>query len=96
MDTQFYITITLKTHKGLESFAKFCIGNNRHRAVDIFRQLKGSRNVSEKNILSFDFMEVEKGLPVNLDFIACTLNQLAENCRIITKELFVLENFENL
>jgi hypothetical protein len=28
METQFYITITLKTHKGLESFAKFYIGNN--------------------------------------------------------------------
>jgi hypothetical protein len=95
METQFYITITLKTHKGLESFAKFFIGNSRHRALDIFKQLKGSRNVSEKNILYFDFVEIEKALPVNLDFITCTLNQLAENCRIITKELFISENFES-
>lgn len=94
METQFYITITLKTHKGLESFAKFFIGNNRHRASEIFKQLKGSHNVNEKNILYFDFLETEKGLPVSLDFITCTLNQLAENCRIITKELFILENFE--
>ena len=94
METQFFITITLKTHKGLESFAKFFIGNNRHRAYEIFNQLKGSRNVNEKNILYFDFLETEKGLPVNLDFITCTLNQLAENCRIITKMLFI-ENFEN-
>lgn len=94
METQFYITITLKTHKGLESFAKFFIGNNRHRAFEIFKRLKGSHNVTEKNILYFDFLETEKGLPVNLDFITCTLNQLAENCRIITKELFILENFE--
>ena len=94
METQFYITITLKTHKGLESFAKFFIGNNRHRAFDIFKQLKGCHNVTEKNILYFDFLETEKGLPVNLDFITCTLNQLAENCRIITKELFISENFQ--
>lgn len=94
METQFYITITLKTHKGLESFAKFYIGNNRQLAFNIFRQLKGSQNVSEKNILYFDFLETEKGLPVNLDFITCTLNQLAENCRIITKELFISENLE--
>jgi hypothetical protein len=40
-------------------------------------------------------MEIEKGLPVNLDFITCTLNQLAENCRIITKELFKSESFES-
>ena len=94
METQFYITITLKTHKGLESFAKFYVGNNRQLAINIFRQLKGSQNVSEKNILYFDFLETEKGLPVNLDFITCTLTQLAENCRIITKELFISENLE--
>jgi hypothetical protein len=63
MEAQFYITITLNTHNGLESFAKFFIGNNRHRAVDIFKQLKGSRSTSEKNILYFDFMENEKGIP---------------------------------
>lgn len=95
METQFYITITLKTHNGLECFAKFFIGNNRHRAFDIFKQLKGSHNVTEKNILYFDFWETKKGLPVNLDLITCTLNQLAENCRIITKELFISENFES-
>ena len=95
METQFYITITLKTHKGLESFAKFFIGNNRHRALGIFKQLKGSSDVSEKNMLYFDFIEAEKGLPVNLDFITCTLDQLAENCRIITKELFISVNFES-
>jgi hypothetical protein len=95
METQFYITITLKTHKGLESFAKFFIGNDRHRAFEIFKQLKGSHNVTEKNILYFDFLETEKGLPVNLDFITCTLNQLAENCRIITKELFISENLKS-
>ncbi|WP_336518176.1 hypothetical protein [Pollutibacter soli] len=94
METQFYITITLKTHKGLETFAKFFIGNHRDLALNIFRQLKGSPNVSEKNVLYFEFMETEKGLPVNLDFIACTLDQLAENCRIITKELFISENLE--
>ncbi len=95
METQFFITITLKTHKGLESFAKFFIGNNRHRALHIFRQLKGSGDVSEKNILYFDFIETDKGLPVNIDCINCTLDQLAENCRIITKELFISENFAN-
>lgn len=95
METQFFITITLKTQKGHESFAKFYIGNNRHRAFDIFKQLKGSNDVSDKNMLYFEFIEAEKGLPVNLDFITCTLNQLAENCRIITKELFIAENFES-
>ena len=95
METQFYITLTLKTVKGLESFAKFFIGNNRARAFAIFKQLKGMHEVSEKNVLYIDFLETKEGLPVNLDVITCTLNQLAENCRIITKEIFKLENLED-
>lgn len=94
METQFYITLTLKTLKGFESFAKFFIGNDRQRAIDIFRQLKGVHNVSEENVLYIDFLETKEGLPVNLDVITCTLNQLAENCRIITKEIFKSENLE--
>ena len=95
METQFYISITLKTHKGFESFAKFFIGNNRERAYAIFRKLEGTREVSEKNVLYIEFVETKLDLPVNLDVITCTLNQLAENCKVITKELFKSENLEN-
>lgn len=95
METQFYITLTLKTVRGPEGFAKFFIGNHRERAYAIFQKLEGMHEVSEMNVLYIDFMETKMGLPVNLDVITCTLNQLAENCRIITKELFKLENLES-
>ena len=95
METQFYITLTLKTCKGLKSFAKFSIGNDRGRAFAIFEKLKGMDNVSEDHVLYIDFMETIEGLPINLNVITCTLNQLAENCRTITKELFKSENLES-
>ena len=94
METQFYITLTLKTPKGFESFAKFFIGNDRYRALAIFKQLKGMHDINEENLLYLDFLETREGLPVKVDVITCTLDQLAENCRIITKELFKLENLE--
>ena len=94
METQFYITITMKTVKGLECFGKFFIGNHRERAYAIFQKLQGMHEVSESNVLYIDFMETKMGLPVDLDVITCTLGQLAENCKIITKELFKLENLE--
>ena len=93
METQFYIRFTLKTHHGWESFAKFFIGNNRQKANVIFNKMKGME-VSEKNVLQIDFIETVGGLPINLKMLTCTLDQLAENCKLITKELFKLKNLE--
>jgi hypothetical protein len=93
MTTQFYIVLNIKTPKGPESFARFFIGNNRMRAYDLFSQMKGSE-VDEKNVLYLDFMETVNDLPVNLKMITCTLGQIAENCKLITKEVFKLSNLE--
>ena len=95
METQFYITFMLKTSDGLKSYAKFFIGDDRECAFAILQNLKGTHDVSETNVLYIEFIETKEGLPVNLDLISCTLNELAENCKIITKELFKSENLEN-
>lgn len=94
MDTQFYILITLKTPEGMDTFGRFFIGNNRAYANTLFNRLEGSDDASEKDILFLDFMETAGGLPLNLKMKSCTLNQLAENCKLIAKELFKLNNLE--
>jgi hypothetical protein len=71
-----------------QAFAKFFIGDNRQEAIDLFSMLKGIPEVREDYPLTIDFVETKKGLPVNLDMINCSLQQLEENTRIITKELF--------
>ena len=88
METQFYILISLKKENDPESFARFFIGNNREHAYRIFRRLKSTGEISEKDILYLEFMETRENLPVNLEMISCNLSQLAENCKIITKEIF--------
>ena len=88
MDTQFYITCSFKTSADYTPFAKFFIGNNREIAYAIFKKLNGSDEVNEMNVLYLDFMETWEGLPKNLKVKSCTLQQLSENCSIITKELF--------
>ena len=95
METQFYITFMLKTTEGLKSFAKFFIGDDRERAITIFQNLKGTHDVSETNVLYIEFIETKGGLPINLDMMSCTLNELGKNCKTITKELFKSENLEN-
>lgn len=93
METQFNIEFRLKTDNGWERFAKFYIGNDRKRALAIFKRLEGME-VNEKNVLHIDFIETVQGLPVNLKVLTCNLDQLAENCKCITKELFKLKNLE--
>jgi hypothetical protein len=93
MKTQFYIEFRIKTGPAWESFAKFYIGNDRKQANNIFKKLQGME-ADEKNVLQIDFTEKVEGLPININMLTCTLDQLAENCKCITKELFKLKNLE--
>lgn len=94
METKFYILLSMKTPTGPESFAQFFVGNNRAATQAIFRKLKGTPDIDEKSVLYLDFMETNDSLPMNLELISCTLEQLAENCKLITKEIFKLKNLE--
>jgi len=94
MDTQFHITFSFKTNEDYKPFAKFFLGNNREIAYNIFRILKGSDEVNEMKMLFLDFVETCEGLPKNLKVKSCTLQELSENCSIITRELFKFDNLE--
>jgi hypothetical protein len=86
--------VTLKTPDGLDTFGRFFIGDNKEHAYNLFNKLKGNDEASETDLLFLDFMETSDGLPLNLKVKSCTLNQLAENCKTITKELFKMNNME--
>lgn len=90
----FFIVLNIRTGTGYECFGKFFIGNNRRSAGAIFDQLKGRKNVDEKSLLQLDLMESVNGLPTNMQMLSCSLEDLAENCKIITKERFRLLNME--
>ncbi|AXY76171.1 hypothetical protein D3H65_20220 [Paraflavitalea soli] len=94
MESTFYIQFNVKTQEGLQSYGRFDIGNDSEAAAKIFHQLKGSPDVNEHNFLSLELMETVKGLPVNLQIISCTLDELAYNCRVISKEVFNQANIK--
>ena len=94
METTFSITFSFKSYQGVDCFGRFFIGNDRDRASEIFQQLKGEVDVKETDVLFVDFVEAIEGLPTNLKIKSCTLAQLGENCKIITKEVFKLNNIE--
>jgi hypothetical protein len=94
-ETTFYIILNIRTANGFESTGKFFIGNDREFARATFMALKGDDNVDEKTMLSLELRETVNGLPVNMQIISCTLDQVAENCKIITKEAFRLFNLKD-
>jgi hypothetical protein len=89
----FYILISVRTREGFESFGKYNLGNNRKTATAIFRQLKGSPDL-DQTMLSMELEETVNGLPVNLQILACTLEELAYNTKIIVKETFKFLNLK--
>lgn len=92
MQTKFYIICHLKTPDGPETYGRFEIGNDRHAAAELFAKLKGDKEVNEQNMLCIELMETVNELPININILSCTLDQLTENCRIITKEVFTQYN----
>lgn len=88
MQTAFYIVFNLKTVRGFESFARFFVGDNQEFAYQLFDKLKGISVGVNDSVLQMDLMETREGLPVNIQVMGCTLEELAENCKTITKEVF--------
>ena len=93
-ENTFYLLLSVRTGDGFERFGKFNLGNKRKPAAEIFRQLKGTSNVDEKTMLTIDFVETVKGLPVNLQILGCTLEDVANNCKIVAKETFKALNLK--
>ena len=95
METVFYIVLYIKTPQGFEHFARYYIGNKGELARELFSKLKGNAEDPENCILQMDLMETRHNLPVNIKLIGCTLEEIAENCKVITKEAFKIFTLES-
>lgn len=80
--------------EGPRVIGRFELGSERSAATDLFKKLKGSTEVSMKDMLYIEFMESQEGLPLNIDVVTCDLQQLGTNTMIITQELFRLANLK--
>jgi len=94
MRAGFYIVLNIKTATGFEKYGKFFIGEDAAISDAIFKSLSGSEEPSEKNLLQIDLIEIKHDLPVNVKLLSCTLDEMTENFRIITKEIFKRFNLQ--
>jgi len=82
----------MRTVNGFETFSKFFTGNDRNFVYSVFTKLKGDKNTNNKSMLRIELIETTHGRPLNIKVISCSLEELAENCKIMVKELFKYHN----
>jgi len=94
--TKFYLTLNIRTSDDFHCVGKFFLGSDVNFAENIFRKLKGNKKISRDTFLNLEFVETKNDLPQNVQVIGCTLDELGENCKIITKEAFKFLNMEDV
>lgn len=93
-ETKFYIQLNIKTSDDFKCYGKFALGGSRKFANALFLKMQGSEKVDDQSILQLEFVETRNELPINVQVIGCSLDQLAENCKTITKEVFKFSNLK--
>jgi hypothetical protein len=94
MAIEYRIALHARTASGFDTFGEFFIGNNRRAANELFKTLKGSIEHIEDGVLLMELREVNRNLPFDIKMIHCTLDEVADNCRLITKSQFNTLNFK--
>ena len=88
MAIEYRIALHTRSASGFDTFGEFFIGNDRQAAKELFGNLKGSPDSVEDGLLIMELREINRNLPFDIQMINCTLDQLADNCRLITKNQF--------
>jgi hypothetical protein len=88
MKMLFQISLHIKTPSGFETYGTFDLGEDRQQATEIFNQLKGTADIALHSVLYMDLLEIRDGIPIPMEIRHCTLEDIAYNARIITRDVF--------
>jgi len=88
MESAFEISLNMKTLNGWETYGCFRLGIDEEFARNLYTSLQGNQNIFPDSVITIDLLKRENGLLFPLAIRHCNYHQLAENVKIITKELF--------
>ncbi len=91
---QFRIVINMRVAEGFIETGNFFIGSDKDIAIKLFSELEGSREVSTTSLLRLDLIKRAEGIDTLWHSIECSLSEMGENIKLITKETFRLLNLE--
>ncbi len=92
MKNGFFITMNMRMATGFETFGQFILGESDHFARSLFEKLHGTKEISDRDVLHLDLTHFRNDLPIDLTILNCSLEELTDNCRLISKELFRVNN----
>ena len=95
MERKFYIELNMKTVEGFERFGCFELGSDRGFAFGLFAGLEGRPAEDDTGVLHMDLVEKRNGLPMNMQVINCTVEELGRNMKYLTRELFKKLNLDD-
>jgi hypothetical protein len=96
METQFDLVLSLKTPKGFIDYGWYPLGSNPQFADQLFSQMKGSDTLADGSVLHIDLVETKDGLPDKVKSMSCSLDELCENVKLISREMFRIKNLEEM
>lgn len=88
MDSKFYLEVNMKTANGFERFGCFDLGSDRIFATRLFADMAGRPAYDDTSMLHLDLVEKKNDLPMSMQVITCTAEQLGYNIKYLTRELF--------
>ncbi len=94
METTYHIVVQMKALNGIREIGRFLISTDKEFAFQTFNNLKGKALLPETQILRLSLLEAT-GISGNIiGVLGCNLDELSENCKIITRDAFKFFNLE--
>jgi len=88
MESIYEISLNMKTLNGWEAYGCFRLGSDEEFAQSLYTSLQGSKDVFQDSVITIDLVKRANGLTFPIALRHCNYRQLAENVKIITRELF--------
>jgi len=92
MHPSYHIILRMRAGGELEYFGQFNFNAPRPCIEKIYAEMKGIKDSGEELPIQLDFLEVIDGVPSSFHIVACTLEELSCNVKVIAREAFKILN----
>ena len=94
METQYYTVVKMKVLDAVIESGRFLMGDDLEFATDLYGRLSGDLIPGSQFMLRMELTAASENMQETLESKGCSLEELTENCRLITREMFKFLNLE--